>query len=180
VQLHDTETGKLQRVLTGHDGPVMSLAFGGDDQTLASADTRTVCVWDTAAACVRYRVKGHRVAFSSDGKKLATAVHPDNTVMLWDAATGKELLTLPAEMGTRWADALVSGVAFGPDGRTLAASTMGGIVNLWDLTKPAPIRRTITLPGDVRGIAFAPEGRHLATANYNGTIYLLRLAEVQP
>jgi WD40 repeat protein len=178
VQLHDPETGKLQRILGRHSGPVASLAFGGDDQ-LASADSQTVRIWDTAAARVRYTVMGHRVAFSPDGKKLATAVYPDNTVMLWDAATGNELLTLPAEVGTR-AGALVSGVAFAPDGRTLAASTMGGTVNLWDLTRPAPVRRIITLPGDVRGIAFTPEGRHLATANFNGTIYLLRLAEVQP
>jgi WD40 repeat protein len=124
-------------------------------------------------------VQGHCVAFSPDGKKLATAVCPDNTVMLWDAATGNELLTLPAEAGTR-ADALVSALTFGPDGRTLAAGTTSGTVNLWDLTRPAPVRRTITLPGDVRGIAFTPEGRHLATANWNGTIYLLRLAEVHP
>jgi WD40 repeat protein/serine/threonine protein kinase len=178
VQLHDTETGKFQRVLTGQDGPIMSLAFGGDDHTLASADTGTVCVWDAAAPLVRYRVKGQRVAFSPDGKKFATAVYPDNSVMVWDAATGNELLTLPAEVGH--ADAHIYTVAFAPDGLTLAASTTGGMVNLWDLTRSAPVRRTITLPGDVRGITFTPDGRHLATANFNGTIYLLRLAEVQP
>jgi WD40 repeat protein len=178
VQLHDTETGKFQRVLTGHDGPIMSLAFGGDDHTLASADTGTVCVWDVAAPLLRYRVKGQRVAFSPDGKKFATAVYPDNSVMVWDAATGNELLTLPAELGR--ADAHIYGVAFAPDGLTLAASTTGGTVNLWDLARPAPVRRIITLPGDVRGIAFTPDGRHLATANFNGTIYLLRLEEVQP
>ena len=55
-----------------------------------------------------------------------------------------------------------------------------GTVNLWDLTRPVPVRRSITLPGAVAQIVFTPEGRHLATANWNGTIYLLRLAEVQP
>jgi WD40 repeat protein len=178
VQLHDTETGKFQRVLSANDGPVMSLAFGGDDHTLASADTGTVCVWDAAAPLLRYRVKGQRVAFSPDGKKFATAVYPDNSVMVWDAATGSKLLTLPADVGR--ADAFIYGVAFAPDGRTLAASTTGGTLNLWDLTKPAPMHRIITLPDDARGIAFTPEGRHLATANFNGTIYLLRLEEVQP
>jgi WD40 repeat protein len=181
VRLHDSATGQELARLVGHKTTVVSLAYSPDGQTLASgACDETVRVWDLRASQVKWILRGRRVAFSPDGTKLATAVSPDNTVMLWDAATGKELMTLPAQMGTGSNGPEISSVTFAPDGRTLAACTSRGIVNLWDLTRPIPVRKSITLPGSVAQIAFTPEGRHLVTANWNGTIYLLRLAEVQP
>ncbi len=53
------------------------------------------------------------VAFSANGKRLATA-SGDGTAKLWDAESGKELLTL---RGVVW------GVAFSPDGKRLATAS---------------------------------------------------------
>src|SRR5690242_501024 len=50
------------------------------------------------------------VAFSPDGKALASASH-DHTVRVWDVATGKERASHDAHA------ARVNAVAFGPDGR---------------------------------------------------------------
>lgn len=68
------------------------------------------------------------MAFSPDGKRLATGGHDDRAVKLWDTATGRELLSLEGlHRGG------VIHVAFSPDGQRLVST--GGFdcqVQVWD------------------------------------------------
>jgi hypothetical protein len=56
-------------------------------------------------------------AWSPDGKWLAAAGSSDRTAKVWDAATGRELLTLSGHRGD------VNSVAWSPDGRRLATGS---------------------------------------------------------
>ncbi len=65
------------------------------------------------------------VSFSPDGKILASA-SSDNTVKLWDTATGKEIKTLTGHTY------VIHDVSFSPDGKILASASDDKTVKLWD------------------------------------------------
>ena len=67
------------------------------------------------------------VSFSPDGATLASG-SSDDTVRLWDSATGDLLGTFKGHTSE------VTGVAFHPDGIGLASGSLDGTILLWDMT----------------------------------------------
>ncbi|MET7853957.1 helix-turn-helix domain-containing protein [Streptomyces avermitilis] len=161
VRIWHLSTGALHTVRTGHGGPVRAVAFTPDGRTLAVVDIEAggeqVTLFDAAAGRAQRTIKpGARsplfLAFSPDGHTLATAGGSNGLVKTWDARTGQlqDSFSVSGE---------VASLAFSPDERTLAASSVRG-VQLWDL---ATSQTRITLPTrSPAAVAFSPDGRTLA------------------
>src|SRR5262249_59127442 len=119
-------------------GQLPRLALSRDGTKLACGKDNPVLVWalgpEQVAGLPRV-LTGHTgpvcdQAFRPDGQRIVTA-SADETVRIWDAATGEEVLSFrspfPGMAGYRGIDCL----AFSPDGQRLAGAH-GQDFALWD------------------------------------------------
>ena len=105
------------------------------------------------------------MAYSPDGTRLAVATPIG--IWIYDSQTGREVDILQGH--TRE----IRGIAYAPDGRTLASSSGSGAdvdlladdtLILWDTVSGTP---KATLPGSgAYSIAFSPDGKTIATGGY--------------
>jgi RNA polymerase sigma factor (sigma-70 family) len=159
IRLWETAGWKELRRMTGHKDRIRSLVFAPDGKTLYSTSVdRTLRIWDTDKGReLRALSVGLRnlddMALSPDGRVLAGRNYGDGIVALWDIAEGKQIGQLQAPH--------VRGIAFSPDGNTLATAGADDTLRAWDVAAGKELRRVkgFTCSGKV---AYAPNGKMLA------------------
>jgi len=145
-------------------GPVLELAFTPDGtRILCTSEGNTVRVWDATGRTDKDTLAAHKswvtqVAFSQDGRRLASVDFDLGVTKLWDVPTRRFITDLPgAEPHSG------GGAAFSPDGKLLATSSYRGTVRLWDTTTFQRLR-VLTNDFSAGSLAFSPNSKVLGLA----------------
>jgi WD40 repeat protein len=133
VKLWDVATQSVVATLEGHTRGVLAVAFTPDGTGLATGGLdETIRVWDVQTRRLRLSLGGlsncaQALAFSRDGRMLAWSGRGDGLVSLHDTTTGAEVIRLIGH------GAVVRGIAFAPDGNSLATGGADRTIKLWDV-----------------------------------------------
>jgi WD40 repeat protein len=106
------------------------------------------------------------LAFSPDGRSLGAA-NEDETISLWEIATGKK--RLQTQVNRRAIRNSWKAIAFSPDGRLLATGGEDRMVRLWDTATGQDVTQFAGHNGAVLSIVFTPDGKRLVSASADST-----------
>ena len=180
VTLWDTETATPRDTLRGHSNAVQQPVFSPDGDTLYTVShDGTAIAWDLTGRrglARKFRFTddtkvssrgfdGRPGALSPDGRLIAVGLSGQG-VALWDA-----LELRPVGSPLRATGGEVKGLAFSPNGRTLAAVTTGETytrtLSLWDVRGRSRIWKALVTDN---AIAFAPDGSTVAAVTAGGLV----------
>jgi WD40 repeat protein len=171
-ELLDIQTWQPRCKFVAKSGSV-SLSFSPDGKQFAAENAPgTAQVWDTKSCQKLYAISGHEgaivLAFSPNNQILASYGPQNQTLKLWDIATGKLKGTLEGFDGAPG--------DFSPDGQLLIERQVSsGTIAIWNIGTGKPVLTLDKHTTNISDIVFSPDGRFLATGHMNGGIRLWSL-----
>jgi WD40 repeat protein len=114
--------------------------------------------------------------FSPDGKRLVAVLHtPEGRdrikrmIVLWDAASGREIRRLPGHNGIG-----IPSLSYSPDGKRLISGAVDGSVIVWN-TETGEKVWTITMPKEIYDPTYSPDGNRIAATLPGDNGYTIKI-----
>jgi WD40 repeat protein len=178
LTIWDVATGKTRVVSDQQVRLIRAVTFAPDGKTLFTASfqdpalsARDTATWEVSRTQSLSGRSALSAVLSPDGKSLAVGIASpggESRLALVDAAT------FEPRAAVAMVEQAVGALAFSPDGKMLAASTLGDEgrqVILCEAVSGREIRH-LRLPAPANGLAFAPDSKSLAVGTRDGTIIL--------
>jgi WD40 repeat protein/tRNA A-37 threonylcarbamoyl transferase component Bud32 len=176
IRIWNLATGHVERTLAGHQGEVVSLAYSANGKVLVSGGGSgnhrgEVIFWSPESGHLRAshygltdRILG--VSMSPDGKVAAAGA--DGIVRLWNRAFSSEAQSFRADSQS------VRGIAFAPDGMSLATAGATGRIGIFNSSGGLETL-TLSAGGGEDAIAFHPKEQIVAAAGSRGEVRVWHL-----
>jgi hypothetical protein len=190
IRVWDLATGKETSHLRGQEPlnnlylTTDSIALSPEGKLVASANGKTICLWDVVSGRELRRWQGgeNRLAFSPDGKLLACMsdallIGQENGLRVFPVDSDKEVMRINFARDNSWPMSLV----FSPNGRVVAIGGGTGFFHIFgticliEVSTGQEIRRW-DVSSAVESVAFSPDGRTLASGCGDSTILLWDVA----
>jgi DNA-binding SARP family transcriptional activator/WD40 repeat protein len=180
VYLWNAETGEPVGSPLPTGSPAYDLTFSPDGRALAAAllGYGVAYVWRLPSERQAFIVtideedqnRGDAVAFSPDGRLLATA-GGSGLVRFWDVATGK-----PVGGPLLASGGYVASVAFDPKGELLVTADVDGSTRIWDVRSRTQVGSPLPFTGNVPAEAtFTPSGDKVVAVDARGRAFAYEL-----
>lgn len=160
IYLVSLATGRIERVLTGHENGIVSLAFSTDGRRLISGSgDQNARIWNVSTGQTEQVLRGHTqpifdVAFSPDGRRCVTA-SDDHTAAIWDVSSGQRQTVLKGHPNK------VHSVAWRPDGLALATGSTDQVIRQWSPDGKSYQGFDLQREQKVSSLAFTGDSRRL-------------------
>ena len=161
IHIWELATGKLVRVIVGHNSHIMSLSWSPDGNTIASGgrgDSR-IRIWD-ARSGMPLRVfpapsgRVDFVAWSPDGTQLLAAGGESGWIWIWNVRSDEQRVVLETGQDVR-------SIHWSPSGEQVAVSIMQGAVSVVDV-QSAKVVQTLDDPTTAHYcVRWSPDGKKL-------------------
>jgi WD40 repeat protein/predicted Ser/Thr protein kinase len=170
VRQWDSTTGReVESPYERHTGEVVAAVYSPDGLWVASGGTdRTVRVWVAADRHDVGVLHGHtgvvsQLAFTADGRRLASASHLVRDLYAWDATVRIWEVGRPAGASVLLGHtSYVYPVAYSPDGQWIASGGWDNSIRLWDAVTGESCA-VLPHPGFVRALSFSPDSSWLVS-----------------
>jgi WD40 repeat protein/tetratricopeptide (TPR) repeat protein len=185
VRIWNARSGGLLSILEGQKDEVLSVAFSRDGRKVASASADgMVAIWDLMSGyraqtfsilddgkengkdalilnlLLRFFLgKDSTVAFSSDLTSVTAISSDRKTAALWNAASGKRIVTFAGHKDT------ILSIAFSRDDKRLVTGSVDGTAKIWNAETGGEVLTLWGHKAPVTYAIFSDDGRRIATAS---------------
>jgi WD40 repeat protein len=172
ARIWDADSGTWERTLRGHSDRIQSVAWSPDGRILAtSASDNTVRLYEASSGALdpMFQKEQYPVGSIAWSPRSEFAWGSANgTIRIWDMKTKTLRWTLEGHTN------IVLSMAWSPDGRTMASSSIDRTIQIWDTETGRRLRDIEAHYRTVTSVSFSYDGRLLASKSLDDTVRIWR------